>query len=229
MRGLRDSKIQIVEELTVSAHLRGVPFSNQRPPRPLFEARELQFRIRKGLSPIMKSKTLQVLGGVLLAGSFAFLAAKIVTDYDHHVDFSNYKTYSWMEVKAGDPLWVDRIKAAVDAQLTNKGWSKAPGGAADASVAAFGSTKEQPRIETFYDSFGGGWFWHGFGDGIATTEVDHIEIGTLVVDIFDTPTKHLIWRGVASDTLSDKPEKNEKKLEKNVAEMLKNFPPKPKG
>jgi len=37
-------------------------------------------------------------------------------------------------------------------------------------------------------------------------------IGTLVVDLFDTPSKKLIWRGQASDVLSDKPEKNDKKL-----------------
>jgi len=50
-----------------------------------------------------------------------------------------------------------------------------------------------------------------------------------VVDIFDAPTKKLIWRGVATETLTDKPDKNEKKLEKATEEMFKNFPPKPKG
>jgi hypothetical protein len=49
-----------------------------------------------------------------------------------------------------------------------------------------------------------------------------------MVDIFDTPTLKLIWRGVASDTLSGKPEKDEKKLEKVVAEMFKKFPAPPK-
>jgi len=34
---------------------------------------------------------------------------------------------------------------------------------------------------------------------------------------------------MASGALSDKPEKNEKKLEKAVAEMFKHFPPKSKG
>ena len=64
---------------------------------------------------------------------------------------------------------------------------------------------------------------------MATTTVENIPIGTLVVDMFDTPTKKLIWRGTATDALSDKPEKNEKKLEKAVEEMFKHFPPKPKS
>jgi Domain of unknown function (DUF4136) len=44
--------------------------------------------------------------------------------------------------------------------------------------------------------------------------------------MYDAHNKHLVWRGVASDTLSDKPEKNEKILDKSADKMLKNFPPK---
>jgi hypothetical protein len=37
------------------------------------------------------------------------------------------------------------------------------------------------------------------------------------------------WRGVAQQSLSDKPDKNEKKLEKAVTKMLDHFPPQVKG
>jgi Domain of unknown function (DUF4136) len=50
-------------------------------------------------------------------------------------------------------------------------------------------------------------------------------VGTLVVDLYDTKTKQLIWRGSAEDTLSDKATKNEKNLDKGVAKMFKAFPP----
>jgi hypothetical protein len=163
---------------------------------------------------------------VLLAGAL-LLTAKVTTDYNKKVNFENYKSYSWLDVKA-DPLWTDRIRDAVDKELTAKGWAKVASGG-DASVAAFSSRKSQQRIETFYTGFGGGWYWRGFDDGTAVTTVEDVPVGTLVVDIFDTPTKKLIWRGVATEALSDKPEKNEKKLEKAVEEMFKNFPPKPKG
>jgi hypothetical protein len=52
--------------------------------------------------------------------------------------------------------------------------------------------------------------------------------GTLIVDMSDPNTKQLIWRGVGQDTLSNKPSKNEQKLEKAVEKMFKNIPPKPK-
>jgi len=54
---------------------------------------------------------------------------------------------------------------------------------------------------------GGGWGWRrwggGFGDGFgtSTTTEETYKVGTLVVDLFDTNTKKLIWRGSASDTL----------------------------
>jgi hypothetical protein len=50
-------------------------------------------------------------------------------------------------------------------------------------------------------------------------------VGTLVVDIFDAKTKALVFRGTASDEISDKPEKNIKKVEKASAKMFKDFPP----
>jgi hypothetical protein len=122
---------------------------------------------------------------------------------------------------------VDRIESAVDSQLTTKGWQKVPSGG-EAEVSAVGATHNQQTIDTFYDGgFGGGWFHHGWwgGPGMATTTVENTPVGTLHVDIFDTPTKKVIWHGTSSDTLSDKPEKNEEKLTKAAEEMFKNFPP----
>jgi hypothetical protein len=165
---------------------------------------------------------------VMLLGLAIAAWASVKTDYNHSIDFGQYHTYSWLKVEAGNDLWTDRIMHAVDSQLAAKGWSKVPAGG-DAAVAAFGAVKHEQTMQTFYDGFGGGWFWRGFGDGMATTTVENIPIGSLVVDIFDGHTKKLIFRGSASETLSDKPEKNEKKLEKSVEEMFKHFPPPAKG
>jgi hypothetical protein len=171
----------------------------------------------------MKSTLIRSLIFVPAFVSIVF-AARIATDYDHSVNFAQYKTYSWIKAKAGDSLWEDRIMREVDSQLAAKGFTKVDSGG-DMAVSAFGSTQDQPRLETFYNGFGGGWRWRGFGDGMATTTVDVTKVGTLVVDLFDAQTKKLVWRASASETLSGKPDKNEKKLEKDVAEMFKHFPP----
>jgi hypothetical protein len=77
---------------------------------------------------------------------------------------ATYKTYSWLIVQAGDSLWNDRLKQDVDAQLAAKGWTKTESGG-DAMVSAFRSTENEQTLQTFYDGFGGGWRWRGFGGG----------------------------------------------------------------
>jgi len=167
-----------------------------------------------------------VLAGIT-ALSATWLFASVTTDHDKSVDFGKYHTYSWIGVKAGDELWVSRIQDAVNHQLSAKGWQMTPSGG-DAAVSAFGSSKNIPTLNTFYDGIGGGWGWRrGWmgGMGETTTTVDNTPVGSLVVDVFDASTKKLIWRGRSSETLSSKPDKNEQKLEKDVADMFKKFPP----
>jgi Domain of unknown function (DUF4136) len=166
---------------------------------------------------------------LFISGAFLYLGAKVSTDYSHSADFGQYHTYSWLQVKAGNDLWTDRIRRAVDNELMAKGWMETPSGG-QASVTAFGATKQEQQLQTFYDGLGGGWFWRGFGgDGLATTTVENVPVGTLVVDVFDSQSKKLLWRGHASETLSGDPEKNEKKLDHEVSDMFKHFPPKTGG
>src|SRR5262249_50943744 len=142
-------------------------------------------------------------------------------------NFGQYKTYSFEHVRTKDPLDVDRIKIAVSAALNAKGWTQANSGG-DVSIVAIEMTQERKTLNTFYDGFGGGWGWRRFGGGgfgEATTTTDTYSVGTLVVDLFDTKTKQLIWRGSASDTLSNNSEKNIKNLNKGAEKMFRDFPP----
>jgi hypothetical protein len=170
----------------------------------------------------------------LIALLFLFVgnssAQQVKTDYDRNANFAQYKTYSWEHVKTQDPLDVDRIKSAVNAALTAKGWTQVDSGG-DVSIIAIQTTQDQQTLNTFYDGFGGGWGWRrfgggGFGDfGDATTTTETYQVGTLVVDLFDTRTKQLIWRGSASDTLSNNSNKNIENLNKGVDKLFKKFPP----
>ena len=163
-----------------------------------------------------------MVGAALLLASASF-AQQVKTDYDRSADFSQYKTYSWEKVQTPDPLWVDRIKEAVNAALTSKGLTPVDSGG-DVAIVALEMTKNQSTLNTFYDGFGGGWRWGG-GFGNATTTVDNYKVGTLVVDLFDAKSKQVIWRGSSSDTLSDKSDKNIKNLDKGVQKMFDHFPP----
>jgi Domain of unknown function (DUF4136) len=153
-------------------------------------------------------------------------AQQVSTDYDHHANFERYHTYSWMKVHTEDPLWQSRITEAVDRDLQAKGWQRQESGG-DVVLTAVGATRNQQEYQTFYDGFGG-WRWRGWGPGETTTTVQNYRVGTLVLDMYDAQSKQLLWRGTAQDTLSDKPEKNEHKLQESVDKMFKNFPPRVK-
>jgi hypothetical protein len=162
---------------------------------------------------------------LLLLGSMHAFAADINADYDHTTSFSQYRTYSWIKVQAGDSLWADRIQQDVDAQLAAKGWTKVAANGS-ASVSALETTQNQNTLETFYDGFGGGWRWRGGGGmGMATTATDVTKVGTVVVDVFDSQSKQLIWRGTESADLSGHSDKNAKSLAKNLETLFKHFPP----
>lgn len=161
--------------------------------------------------------------GIALLLATPSFGQQVKTDYDRSADFSRYKTYSWEKVQTQDPLWVDRIKEAVNAALAAKGLTPVESGG-DVAIVAMEMTKNQRTLNTFYDGFGGGWRWGG-GFGNATTTVDNYKVGTLVVDLFDANTKKVIWRGSASDTLSDKSDKNIKNLDKGAQKMFDHFPP----
>ena len=174
---------------------------------------------------LQKAIVVSIASIVFLAGISS--AQQIKTDYDRNANFSQYKTYCWEKVKAKDPLDVDRIKNAVNAVLQTKGWTQADSGG-DVSVMAMEVTHEQQTLNTFYDDFGGGWGWRGFGDlgfGEATTTTNTYTVGTLVIDLFDTKSKKLLWRGSASDTLSNNSNKNIKNLDKGIQKMFHHFPP----
>jgi hypothetical protein len=172
-------------------------------------------------------KAVFVLMGVILLFAGKLSAAQVKTDYDRSANFGQYKTYSWAQVKTKNALDVDRIKSAVNAALNAKGWTQVDSGG-DVSVVAMEITKNQQTLNTFYDGFGGGWGFRRFGGGgfgESTTTTETYRVGTLVVDLFDTKTKELIWRGNASDTLSNNSDKNIKNMDKEVEKMFKQFPP----
>src|SRR5579884_2738829 len=149
-------------------------------------------------------------------------ADHVAVDYDHAAKFNQVKTYSWSKVETADGIWDQRVKDAINKQLSAKGWTQVPSGG-DVALVAVEKTSIHQQYDTFYNGFGG-WRWGG-GLGETTTSIDNYKVGTLVVSMFDGNSKQLIWRGMSSSDLSGNPDKNAKKLDKDVQKMFKHFPP----
>ncbi len=61
---------------------------------------------------------------------------------------------------------------------------------------------------------------------MSNTSENRTQRGTVIVDMWDSRTGQLFFRGTATESVSDKPEKHEQKINRAVERMLKTFPPK---
>jgi hypothetical protein len=170
----------------------------------------------------MKFRNLLAIPLLLVALTTAVFADHVAVDYDHAANFNKLKTYSWSKVYTTDSIWDDRVKGAVNKELAARGWTEVPSGG-DVALVAMEKTSIHQQYDTFYNGFGG---WRrGGGLGESTTSVDNYKVGTLIVSMFDGSSKQLIWKGTSSSDLAGNPEKNTKKLDKDVQKMFKKFPP----
>src|SRR5262249_4309858 len=145
-------------------------------------------------------------------------AIDVKIDFDRTTDFGRYKTFCWQKVGTRNPLWIERIRAAVGSALTAKGWSQVESGSAcDVAVVAMEIKRNHDTVNTFYDDIGGGW-------SESTTTTESFQTGTLIVDLFDAKSKNLVWRGSATDTLSKNSDKNIKKLKSPVHKLFEHLP-----
>jgi len=167
--------------------------------------------------------------GLALAGTAS--AQDVKTDWDKSADFSKYKSFSaQIATSWNNPLAEKRALEIIENALVAKGWKKMDAATADTHVLIHGATQVKRDLNTFYSGGFGGYGYRGYGGmgmGTSSTTVNEYTVGTMVLDIFDAKTKQLLWRGTGSDELSDKADKNQKKIEKATEKMFKNFPPTP--
>ncbi len=160
---------------------------------------------------------------LLLFTTSTLLAQKVSVDWDHDADFSKYKTYAWIESKSpGSELAAKRIIVAIESQLAARGLQKTQGGDPALAVVYNVGAKERVSVEGYNYGYGR----YRWGGGTVRYDTTIYTEATMVVDLVDAKTHSLIWRGTASDTVSDNPEKNTKKISKAAEKMFKKYPPK---
>jgi hypothetical protein len=169
----------------------------------------------------------------LLRIAVAAVAALMVTgmafgqtvnyNYDRGTDFTKFKTYKWVPITGAqhpNQITDGNITSIIDGILAGKGFVKKDADPVDLFVG-YGTTIQDQQMIT---GFGGGGFRFG-GMGMAETQT--IQNGTILVDIYNTAGKLLVWRATATESLdpSSDPNKNYSKLKSALTKLMKNFPP----
>jgi hypothetical protein len=154
---------------------------------------------------------------------------RCITDYNKAFDFRQVHTYSWGQVQTRNAAWDDVVRLDVNNALHARGLAAVPSGG-DLTISVVSTTKERRELEMFYRrGWGMGWGWRGWRGGpwfAETVPVQYPE-NTLVIDFFNPQNKELVWRGTATQALSNgNPARDDQKLEDAVKKLLGKFPPK---
>jgi hypothetical protein len=167
--------------------------------------------------------------------SIPFLPGPLVfTEYDHAAPLAG-RTYSWGDLRLEVPLYTPVVRAAIDKDLAARGWQLVASGGS-VTIFGTGNVRSETQLEDFYKSTGAGWAqgWglNGWGPGWKPFYGEDTSSGMcsaashLVIDMFDTGSHRLLFRGVMTSDFSRTQKKNTKNFDTSLKKMFKKFPPK---
>jgi hypothetical protein len=162
---------------------------------------------------------------IAVIGCGVALAQEVGANFILGTDFSRYHTYKWYSIEGNvhpNQIVDTQIKQSVDSQLTSKGLTKTDSDKADLYVGYQIAVDQTKQWKGYGMNGGPGW------GGMAAATQPTIDVGTLVLDVYDPTTKQLVWTGTATKTMdsSSNQEKNIESLDRVIQRLLKNYPPK---
>jgi len=153
------------------------------------------------------------------------VAQQTTSNYMPGTNFAQFHTFKWVTIPGGahpNQIMDQEIQNAVVSQLTSKGLTQTQSDTADLYVGYQIAVDQEKQ----WNAFGTGGWRLGGGMGSATSST--ITNGTLVIDMYDVANKQLVWTGRGTKTLdpSKNQQKNMNNLNKAIAKIMKNYPPK---
>ena len=175
----------------------------------------------------MKYRMLMGIGAALIVGACSGISTS--TDYDPAVNFSAFSTYDWIDSEGEvDNITSSRVRQSVDAAMAVKGFSQSSSNP-DIAVNYQITTAERRSFNTVNAGWGGGYSRSGWGMGMGTsTTTEQVwQEGSLILGIFDTGTKNLVWTGTATTDIdpSRSPQERQELIDSAVGKMMGDFPP----
>ena len=157
-----------------------------------------------------------LISGILLLNC----SVKVRHEYDKKINFSKYKTYTWISDKP-----VDRsvkaaklIETAIKEQLNAKGYTHGLTEEAEFGVMYYGGVKGNVDVVDYDFSA-----WRtDYGKAGSGSPV--YQEGTLFIEIVDMKKRMMVWRGWAGVFIDDSSDM-EKVIDEIVRKILERFPP----
>ena len=181
-----------------------------------------------------------VKGSVLGLVAFAVCACaslSVNSVAEKGTDVQRYRTYTFAPAdtaSTGDPridnnrFFNERVQAAIDRILPERGFRKAKGSRADALVHYHASVSQQVELNDSGRSECATVAATGTGRTLAVNCQPYVhDAGTLLIDLVDARTHKLLWRGWAKGSMNGvmaDQEWMERRIDESVARILEKLP-----
>ena len=148
------------------------------------------------------------------------MGQQVSVNYNHNANFAQYHTYAWGSNNTNqiqNSILAQVAQQDIEAAMAQKGLQKVPESQnPDLILTASGGEREQTSWNA--------WGMRGIGGGMGGLSPEQNIVTTMVVSLYDTKARELVWRGIAQDTLSNNGDKNQKEVHNAVNKMFKQSP-----
>ncbi len=162
----------------------------------------------------------------------------IQSDYDHTIDFSQYRTYAFfnpmgIENPNYSSIYGSIFRAAISREMESRGYTMSDN--PDLLINVSGRLQDKTRVTTTSDPYMAGNYygyrrgrygaWGGYGYG-TTTHVSNYTEGTINVDMVDRVQKRMVWEGVAVGRVNEDNtnEQTRANIHAGIKEMFAGYP-----
>jgi len=180
----------------------------------------------------------KIILALLLTAFFSVTAlAETKSDYDRNFDFSRLRTWDFKVVTrmSNDPiaqneLWDRRIREGLISHFAEVRFPNVDNGEPTFLVNYFMGLERKYDVRYIdygfpgrYESMNRYGRWYGYGPPYGRVDVWTVPYteSTLILDVIDSRTNHLVWRGYDIRTIDF--EKSEKTIHKSVENLTKRF------
>lgn len=175
--------------------------------------------------------------GMLLLSACAS-GPTIQSDYDHTVDFSQYKTFGFfspmsIEGENYSTLFGQQFRESIGREMRARGYVLSDNPDLGINVSARLQQKTQvtqttdPMMMGGYYGYRRGYYdpWMAYGYG-TSTHVSQYNEGTINVDVVDMRQKRMVWEGVGIGRVKEGRSNAEvrKAIDEGVTELFKGYP-----
>jgi len=165
----------------------------------------------------------------------ACTAIKVKQEYDKTADFNAYKTFSIYPWNAENGAFINRddqeyLVSSVAWELESRGYKRVDYNG-DLIVDIYVFLSSQTASTTYYNyyttGFWSSYYYAPYGFGFSTAySVYQVEKGTVMINVFDSKAKKLVWHSEGKGTVESDPQYREQTIPKSIEKVFFKFPKK---